>query len=59
MRVRSMNTQKAVYYSLLAAYVVFMVAMLLRSQRTDRQLSAIDRRTRQLREMAATGGFDA
>jgi len=59
MRVQSMNTRKAAYYAVIAAYVVFIVAMLLRSQRQDRQLSAIDRRTRQLREMPASGRFDA
>lgn len=38
-----MDTQKAVYYSLLAAYVVFMVAMVARSQRRDRQISTMKR----------------
>lgn len=56
MRVSTMNTRKAAYYGLLAAYVVFMVAMVLRSQRTDRQLAAIDRRTKHLRDAAVSGG---
>jgi len=55
----NMDTRKALYYAGLAAYLVFMVAMMQRSIRRDRQLSAIDRQTRQLREMAVSGGFQA
>jgi len=58
MRVKSMNTRKAAYYAVLAAYIVFMVAMLLRSQRTDRQLSNIENRVEHINRIAASGGLD-
>jgi uncharacterized membrane protein YvbJ len=56
---RNMDTRTAACYAVLAAYVVFLILMFYRSQRQDRQLSAIDRRTKHLRDAVASGGFDA
>ena len=49
-----MDTRKVVYYAMFAAYVVFLVLSLLRMQRVDDKLAAIEARTGEIRDRLVT-----
>ena len=53
------DTRQAFYYSLIAAYILFILLMTMRSIKRDRQLSTIENQIGQLREMVASEGLDA